>query len=220
MLSREVLLADVRDRLFGAGRGSPQATFGFEIEFIPQRHIDRGITPLFGAGGTLDFVRRFAKRQDWAEHATREQAPWFHTPAGGSITFEPGGQIEYSTPTYADATLLLRDARAAAAGLIDEAARAGIDLVTSGIDPYNDSTAAPLQLHTKRYESMARCFARIGPAGARMMRQTTAVQVNIGLGPDAYARWRLLNKLAPVLTALFANSSQYAGRDTGYASYR
>jgi glutamate--cysteine ligase len=63
-------------------------------------------------------------------------------------------------------------------------------------------------------------FARIGPAGARMMRQTASLQVAVDIGADALGRWRLLNALAPFLTAVFANSRRYAGDDTGFASYR
>jgi glutamate--cysteine ligase len=63
-------------------------------------------------------------------------------------------------------------------------------------------------------------FARIGPAGARMMRQTASLQVALDIGADARARWRLLNALAPMLTAIFANSRRYACEDTGFASYR
>jgi glutamate--cysteine ligase len=104
--------------------------------------------------------------------------------------------------------------------LVRESCASGITLVTAGLDPFNGPENAPLQLSTARYANMAGHFARIGPAGARMMRQTTAVQVNIGLGAQPLKRWKLLNAMVPALTALFANSARYAGRDTGYASYR
>jgi glutamate--cysteine ligase len=107
------------------------------------------------------------------------------------------------------------------AKLLQQAANAeGIELLTNGIDPYNDIEGAPLQLTSSRYANMARYFDTIGPAGARMMRQTVAVQVNIALGRDPIRRWRLLNALAAPLIALFANSPRYAGRDTGYGSFR
>jgi glutamate--cysteine ligase len=53
-----------------------------------------------------------------------------------------------------------------------------------------------------------------------MMRQTAALQINVERGSDPAARWRLLNALAPLVIALFANSRVYAGTDTGFASYR
>jgi glutamate--cysteine ligase len=63
-------------------------------------------------------------------------------------------------------------------------------------------------------------FAGIGSAGARMMRQTASLQVAIDIGADAGGRWRLVNALTPVLTAIFANSRRYGGVDSGFASYR
>jgi glutamate--cysteine ligase len=53
-----------------------------------------------------------------------------------------------------------------------------------------------------------------------MMRQTAALQMNVERGEDPKSRWRLLNSLAPVVVALFANSGEYAGRSTEWASYR
>jgi glutamate--cysteine ligase len=97
---------------------------------------------------------------------------------------------------------------------------AGIELVARGVDPYNDVDTVPLQLHRDRYTGMTRYFESIGPSGVRMMRQTAALQINLERGEDPRPRWRLLNSLAPIVVALFANSRQYAGKRTEWASYR
>ena len=89
-----------------------------------------------------------------------------------------------------------------------------------GVDPYNDISGIPLQLHRARYEFMTRYFDSIGPSGIKMMRQTAALQLNVDAGRAPHARWNLLNALAPYVTAIFANSSRYAGDTTGYKSYR
>jgi len=52
------------------------------------------------------------------------------------------------------------------------------------------------------------------------MRQTASIQVNVDAGVDPALTWTVLNALAPVLTATFANSRRYAGADTGHASFR
>jgi glutamate--cysteine ligase len=67
---------------------------------------------------------------------------------------------------------------------------------------------------------MTRYFDTLSPSGIQMMRQTAALQINLERGEDAVGRWRLLNSLAPFVLALFANSSRYAGRETGWQSYR
>ena len=66
-------------------------------------------------------------------------------------------------------------------------------------------------------------FTRLGPAGARMMRQTASLQVNLDWHAAAAERalqWRVLNAAAPLLVAIFANSPVYAGQPTGYQSFR
>lgn len=67
---------------------------------------------------------------------------------------------------------------------------------------------------------MTRYFDTIGPSGVRMMRQTAATQLSLDAGRQPEERWRLLSDLAPYLTAIFANSPRYAGRDTGDQSFR
>lgn len=98
--------------------------------------------------------------------------------------------------------------------------KVGIELLARGVDPYNDIDAVPLQLHRDRYTGMTRYFDSVGPSGVRMMRQTAALQINLERGDNPKPRWRLLNSLAPVVVALFANSREYAGRSTEWASYR
>jgi len=104
--------------------------------------------------------------------------------------------------------------------LRDDMSNAGIELLARGVDPYNDIDAVPLQLRRDRYTGMTRYFDSIGPSGVQMMRQTAALQINLERGADPKSRWRLLNSLAPIVVALFANSRQYAGKRTEWASYR
>jgi glutamate--cysteine ligase len=87
------------------------------------------------------------------------------------------------------------------------------------MDPLNDVDDAPLQLQADRYARMDAYFATIGRAGARMMRQTAAIQVNVDPG-DVERTWRTLNAAAPYLTALFANSPRRAGLERRVASAR
>lgn len=102
----------------------------------------------------------------------------------------------------------------------DAMSKAGIDLLARGVDPYNGIDDVPLQLNRDRYTGMTRYFDSIGPSGVQMMRQTAALQINLERGDDPKSRWRLLNGLAPIIVALFANSRQYGGKSTEWASYR
>ena len=62
---------------------------------------------------------------------------------------------------------------------------------------------------------MADYFARLGPAGAQMMRQTAAFQVSLDFDDEPWLRWRVLNAAAPYVSAIFANSPVYQGGPPG-----
>jgi len=53
-----------------------------------------------------------------------------------------------------------------------------------------------------------------------MMRHIASLQINVEAGANPHERWSLLNAIAPYVTAIFANSTRYAGNMTGHKSYR
>jgi glutamate--cysteine ligase len=221
--SRAAALRDfVARRVFTPPSPAPMQRLGAEIEFVAVRESTGLVAPLEAPDGLsiLDAVRSAARRHRWTEGRSAKGAPWFRLPSMGRVTFEPGGQVEYASPPRTTATHLLDDLTATASMLREACAACDIRLLDCGLDPVNGPEQAPLQVRASRYRRMDAYFARIGPAGARMMRQTASLQVAVDIGADAPGRWRLLNALAPVLTALFANSRRYAGGDTGFASYR
>jgi glutamate--cysteine ligase len=223
-LARAALGADLAAQAFGApARASlTPRRVGAETEFIPVETGTWRRCPIEGDGccATLPFLRRHGARQGWTETRTAKGTPCFSLPDGGTITFEPGGQIEYSSPPCRSPSALLATMRAVVLPLRSAAAGDGITLLAVGIDPANGIEGAPLFLRTRRYERMAEYLARRGPAGARMMRQTAAFQAALDLDDEPWLRWRVLNAMAPYMVAIFANSGTYAGQDTGCASVR
>jgi glutamate--cysteine ligase len=217
------LAADLRENAF-AGLAPDRARplrIGAEAEFLVFDDAGR-VCPLESDEGPalLPFLRRFSERRGWREERSLKGAPYFSLPSGGTITFEPGGQLEFSAPPCRSATTLLASLRAVILPLRSAALEEGITLLPRGIDPYNPIEAAPLQIAGGRYRRMASYFERIGPAGARMMRQTAAFQLGLDFGTEPVLLWRVLNRAAPFLIAIFANSPLYAGSPTGHRSYR
>ena len=223
-LTRAVLATQLAESTF-AGPASGSLTprrIGAEVEFIPVESLSGRRCPIEaeGALATLPFLRRYGLRQGWHEGCTSKGTPCFSSPNGGSLTFEPGGQLEYSSPPCRSASALLALLRAVVLPLRAAAAGEGIDLLPVGIDPINPAEQAPLLIHAKRYERMAEYLGRRGPEGARMMRQTAAFQVSLDFDDEPWLRWRVLNAATPYVIAIFANSPIYAGERTGYQSTR
>ncbi len=223
-LVRGVLLRHLEERAFGP---KPVASLaprrvGAEVELIPVDAETGRACPLVGSGSpaTLPFIRRFAARQGWIEESSAKGTPCFLVRPGGTLTFEPGGQIEYSSPPSRSLSTLVHRLRSVVMPLRSAAEAEGITLLSVGIDPRTPVEEVPLQLEAERYRRMADHFARIGPSGARMMRQTAAIQVSLDLEGEVEQRWRVLNAAAPYITAIFASSATYEGKDTGHRSFR
>jgi glutamate--cysteine ligase len=139
--------------------------------------------------------------------------------AGGSrISFEPGGQVELSSPALeglAACATISRDATTLRTAL--EAV--GVGLLAIGLQPGGDRDRV---VRTPRYDAMEAFFDADGGAGRTMMRNTAAIQVNVdhGRGEERERRWRLAHDVGPMLSAAFANSPLSRGEPTGWRSTR
>ncbi|WP_203723636.1 glutamate-cysteine ligase family protein, partial [Actinoplanes teichomyceticus] len=137
-------------------------------------------------------------------------------PAGGTVTAEPGGQIEISSAPAESLTALHAAVTTDHAALTALLGRAGLVLGDRGLDEHRDPRRI---LDTPRYAAMEESLGR---AGRTMMTGTAGLQVCLDAGePHRLAdRWAALHEFGPPLLALFANSRVHAGRDTGWASAR
>lgn len=212
-----MLLDYVRQRLFSPANSSSPRAVGAELELIPVDSETKAVTP---APVSARVISQLARRENWPGDASKEDRSLWNLRDGSAVSFEPGGQIEISSSLHETASSLIESLQRFALLLQAEMKHNGIALIARGVDPYNDVDTVPLQLQRDRYIRMTDYFNSVGTSGIRMMRQTAALQINVEKGTEPEQRWRLLNAIAPVVTALFANSRRYAGSDTGYASYR
>src|SRR5215475_2212555 len=184
----------------------PPALVGVELEWLVH-DADRPQTP-------VPSERVWTALADLIDHPARPVLP-----SGGSLTAEPGGQLELSSPP-APLASCLQITTADLDRVRGSLARSGLTLAGVGLDPDRPPrrhTAAP------RYVAMERHFDRRGPAGRLMMCSTASVQVCVDAGADdadIVARWHTLHALGPVLIALFANSPLHGGRPTGWRCTR
>jgi glutamate--cysteine ligase len=222
-LTRVAIRADLAHHVFAPPAGTSQdRRIGVETELIPVEAATGRRCPIEDESvlSTLPFLRRYGATQGWVETRTAKGTPSFQVGRGGAFTFEPGGQLEYSSPPCRTPIELLGLLRAVIPPLRAAAANEGICLLATGIDPANSIEQAPLFLAGRRYGRMAEYLARRGPWGARMMRQTASLQVSVDFGDEPWIRWRVLNAVAPYVVAIFANSPLYEGRKTGWQSTR
>ena len=221
-LSEAMLLDDVRQRLFSPSRSPSPRAIGLELELIPVHRSThaRALAMKGELTSTAEVLSQLGQREGWSELSAGADPPSWKLSDGASISFEPGGQIEISTAPQPTASAVIDSTQSVVAMMRDVMSNAGIELLARGVDPYNGIDSVPLQLHRDRYTGMTRYFDSIGSSGEQMMRQTAALQINVERGENPESRWRLLNSLSPFVVAIFANSREYAGGSTQWASYR
>jgi glutamate--cysteine ligase len=130
--------------------------------------------------------------------------------AGCRLTFEPGGQVELSSPPRATVAQACDAVSRDLAALRDAYSTAGVRLVQQGLTP----SPAQRLVDSPRYQAMEAYFDRSwAGTGREMMCATASVQVNLGLGGGARAarRWRGANVVGPVLAAMFSSSPSEQG---------
>ena len=142
-------------------------------------------------------------------------------PIGGSISLEPGGQLELSgapLKTVHETEIELRQ-HLSQVGAV--AQQLGIGFIGLGFTPKWALAELPL-MPKERYRIMMRYMPTRGRHGLDMMFRTATVQVNMDFGNEAdmVQKLRVGLALQPVATALFANSPFTEGKPNGYQSYR
>jgi len=205
----------------GFGRyGKPRESWRIGAEF--ERAVVRPDGhPVPYEGGIHDILDRLADTSNWTRLYEGGALIALSRPDSAHITLEPGGQVELSGAPHAtltgvhdemhenrDAMLALaqgHDLRWIACGLTPVAAIEDISWMPKG-----------------RYAVMRDYLPRKGSLAAAMMKGTCSVQANFDYDSeeDCARKVRLTAGLAPLTTALFANSPLHLGKPTGFMSYR
>ncbi len=140
---------------------------------------------------------------------------------GGSVTLEPGGQLELSGAplvnlhqTCAETGRHLKHMRAVTAAL-------GLGMLGIGFQPKWGRDDIPW-MPKGRYEIMRNYMPTVGRFGLDMMLRSCTVQVNLDYSDEVDMRRKFRTSLAlqPVATALFANSPFRDGKPSGLLSTR
>lgn len=209
----------------GLARGATTPwSIGLEIEFMPLAAAGEPVWPTGSEGAdgldSLVAVRACARRHGWVEHAGPYGLAAWQTPDGGWLTFEPGGQLEYASPVCPDLDTLEQCTRGVLLRLGEDFARRGLRLLARGLDPRTPLCDTRRVLTAERYLRQEQHYDRRGVEGRRMMRQSLALHVNVGIPGLPADGWWAANALVPALVAIFANSPRIEGRESGWRSER
>ena len=193
---------------------------GTEYEKVVVDRETGAAIPFSGARGIERVLRDLADRFGWEPQEEDGHVIGLSRP-GGEITLEPGGQLELS----GRACSTLHEAQVELDEHVNEvtvvAEPLGIEFLSLGIQPFSKLDEIEW-VPKKRYGIMAPYMQKVGTYGQRMMKQTATVQVNLDYESeaDALKKMRISTGLAPVMNAIFANSSVCDGAPNGFLSFR
>ena len=140
---------------------------------------------------------------------------------GGSVTLEPGGQLELSGAPLRTIHETCREVNKHLKEVHTIAERLGQGYLGAGFSPLWGLDEAP-HMPKGRYDLMREYMPKQGERGLDMMYLSCTVQVNLDFGSEADMVEKLKIGLAlqPLATALFANSPFKQGQPTGNLSER
>jgi glutamate--cysteine ligase len=137
------------------------------------------------------------------------------------LTVEPGGQVEFSGAPQHSLKDVERELCRYLTRLHEIAEAEGLVFLAVGFDPLR--TIEEQHWFPKgRYEIMRPFLATRGRRAWDMMTRTCATQASLDYGSveDLAKKFLLGNRLAPIITAIFANSPFENGQPSGYKSTR
>jgi glutamate--cysteine ligase len=187
--------------------------FGVDARtFLPLQYED-GVTRI------LDELEARGRWQPEREHAQGPVIALKGPP--GSVTLEPGAQVELSASPVRSAHDVRRQLDDHQSELAAVSAELGLEWLAIGFHPFARPNELPW-VPKQRYSIMREYLPTRGSGALDMMRRTATVQANYDFAneEDAFEKLGLLLKLAPVLSGMTANSPFFEGRVSNYKSVR
>lgn len=205
-------IADVR----GAAKPVRAWACGLEYEvFGFERDTRHRLRP----SRVVDVVKRFSRNEnDLTREGERITGVRL---ASGYVTIEPGGQIEFSSAAHKSLIEVENELTSFLKRLREIGREENAIFIALGFDPLR-SGEEQFWFPKNRYAVMRPFLERRGRRGADMMTRTCAVQASFDFSDEADLTCKIetATRLAPIVSACFANSPFINGKLSNYKSLR
>lgn len=194
---------------------------GMELEKMGRRADNGRPIPYDGDGPTVRKVLELIRERHGGDAVLEAGNVIGLAGSWGTITLEPGGQVEWSSRPQRSLTDLHRLLKGYLATLRDVAELSAIEWLEVGVDPVHTVAEMPW-MPKERYRIMREYLRKKGRLAHRMMTQTASIQCAFDFadGADWRRKFKAAAFLTPVAVAMFSNSRIVEGQDSGYRSYR
>jgi glutamate--cysteine ligase len=218
-----VVVGSVADLIAFARAGEkPRAAFrvGTEHEKVGIRLRDLRPVPYAGEDGIAGLLADIARTDGWTPVREGEALIALEKD-GASITLEPGGQLELSGAPLRTIFETCQEFHRHLDLIRRVSEPRGIAWLSLGANPLHDVDDIP-RVPKARYAVMRKYLPVRGELAMHMMHLTATVQANLDYASEAdmVAKMRTAMGVSPLVSALFANSSLYLGKPSGFVSRR
>ncbi len=214
------------DDLFGIFRETEkpaaQHRIGAEMEKFGVDAVTGRPISYDGTRGVLHILEELARRYGWEPEREKPGGPIIALYRdGASVTLEPGSQLELSGAPLGTIHEICAELRAHLNELKEISKDMNLRWLGLGFQPFakrSDLSFVPKQ----RYAIMREYLPTRGSLALDMMLRTCTVQANFDYASekDAMRKLKVALRLAPLTTAMFANSPWYEGKRFGGVSFR
>ena len=214
--------AQLIDYLRGAEKPRAEWKVGVEHEKIGVMDGTFEAVPYYGETGIRSVLDALARDAGGAQHAHRENGqPIAVLKEGASVTLEPGGQLELSGAPHRSLRAARDEIERHLQVLRGISRQRGIKWLATGYRPFGTRDEVPW-MPKGRYAAMRKSLGPRGRLALDMMLMTATVQTNLDWSDerDLAEKVRAASSASPLVSALFANSSIIAGRDSGWLDFR
>ena len=227
-LDRATLREVIARELFAAGASGAEH-FALSVELLPMRRgpgpSPEPVPP--GAGRREPGLRHLLVRWPGVDQvdvrASGAVLPGRGGPGErGRLTFGPGAQLGYGSALHETPAAAFEDVARVLDGLAAHLSGEGVELVALGADPWHDPEAVGLQGGSPVLACLDEVVAANGEMGRRALLLSAGTRVRLAHGGPVLLplRWRAAQLLAPLFTAIFANSPLRDGGHEGTKSLR
>lgn len=203
--------------------GRPRDSWLVGAEF--ERHLltPRGRPLTYDEPQGIRWMIESLGRQGWTVHFEKDKPIAARRDDGAWLTLEPGCQWELSGAPHKTVQQVLTEAQGFNRLTTDLLEQAGGETrqVYLGFTPHAQIADIPW-VPKGRYVQMREFLIKVGDLAHHMMKGTAAVQVSFDFldEEDCARKMKLAGNLAPLTTALLANSPYARGRPSGFMSWR
>jgi len=170
--------------------------------------------------GIEHILHSLATHFAWEPHHEAERLTTL-TRGGSTISVEPGGQLELSTPPTERLSELQTELDTHLRELREVTNPQKLAWIACGVTPFSRVEEIPLNPRP-RHRLMAEYLPTRCKYGLHMMKATASTQVTFDYASeeDAGRKFAVALTLSPVVNALFANGPMHVGRRTEFVSFR